>query len=154
MGFEESSVALMKKALVEFCSFEDVVGELRRVIRETDGHELPPDACRKISQSLRTYDIAVQPSRELLRTIRNTLAAHRTGFPGERESRRFGEDFKAWGAWEQQIVELESHCNRERWVDALNAAIVLRNVVADEGIGHWFSSQGNTFKAFIPIRST
>lgn len=149
---DESSLALMKKALAEFCSFDDIVGQLRSVVREVGNDKLADDLCQEILKGLRAYDVEVEPSRKLLRDIRNTIGAHRTGFPGAREAKRFGQDFSVWGAWEQHLGELENHCKRERWVEVLNAGITLRNLVTDTGVGHWYSTSGDIITLHVPIR--
>ncbi|XXT21158.1 hypothetical protein WME94_06265 [Sorangium sp. So ce429] len=142
------SVALIKKALVEFASFDDVVRELSQVTMKTD---LPESVRAALRDALRDYNRSIDPSRKLLRDIRNTIAAHRTSQPGPPEQKKHGSAFNSWGEWEQRMVELEAQCARERWVDPFNAAIDLRNVLGRHALGSWVSTDGTAVTFYMPF---
>jgi len=96
----------------------------------------------------------MEPSRALLAKIRNTLGAHHLGFPGNKELNKCGVDSKAWGAWEQFLVSLEKECAIEHWIDAINAAIALRNKITELCPGSWYSISENQIRFYMPIRIT
>jgi hypothetical protein len=87
-----------------------------------------------------------------LANIRNVLAAHRRGLPDDVDRRKFREDFRAWGAWEQHLAELEAKCDLFVWIDFVNAAIILVNQVRTVLPGSWFSIRGDSLRQYIPIR--
>ena len=145
----ETSVALIKKALVEFVSFNDLVGEFAAVTAKADISE---ESRTVLRDALRKYNRTLEPSRQLLTTIRNTIAAHRTGQPGPSEQKKHGMTFEAWGAWERRMLDLEAECTRERWVDVFNAAIELNNAIAQLALGSWFSADGESITFYHPLR--
>ena len=145
----EASVAIIKKALVELASFNDVVGELTGAVASAD---LSVDSRMALHQALRDYNRIIEPSRKLLTDIRNTIGAHRTAQPGPPEQKKHKSTFDAWGEWEQRMLELESQCTRENWVDSFNAAIELRNIVGQYALGSWFETDSAGVKFYMPLR--
>jgi len=148
----EARAVLMKKALVELKSFDEVVGELQQTLRGEEGRQLFDSQRAELEAALAAYHRAVQLSRKLLADVRNTLAGHRHSLPDDRQRRRFGRDFQAWGEWEQHLVDLEQQCSLRRWLNVINAAIALRNEVVEIGPGSWFSIHGDGIRFFLPLR--
>jgi hypothetical protein len=150
---EAARTALIKKALVELKAFDDLVAEFGTSLRGEQTAQLDSGSRIRLEQAVKNYHRAVQPSRGLLADIRNTLGAHRRGLPGDGERKRFGSDFRAWGEWEQRLASLEAECTLSRWIDFVNSAIALRNEIARESPGAWFSfGADGEFRLFFPIR--
>jgi hypothetical protein len=149
---EAARTALIKKALVELKAFDDLVAEFENSLRSEQAAQLDSGSRIRVEEAVKNYHRAVQPSRADLADIRNTLGAHRRGLPGEGERKRFGSDFRAWGEWEQHLASLEAKCTLSRWIDFVNSAIALRNGIARETPGAWFSSgAGGELRLFFPI---
>ena len=144
-----SRTALVKKALVELKSFDDLIGTFQRVIRTSD--RVPTKDRDVVVAALSEYHRTVEPSRELLADIRNTVGAHRRSLPDDGQRSGFGKDFRAWGAWEHQLADLESKCTLEIWLSPINAAIALRNTVVGTGLGSWFTIGSEDMRFYVPL---
>jgi hypothetical protein len=143
-------VTVVKKMLVELRSFDEAVKEFQRLVKSEDA-SLTEAQRDRLKREIGTYRRRLQPSYALLNDIRNTLASHRRALPDERDRRTFKSDFDSWGAWEQHLDKLEQQCVLERWIDAVNAAIALRNAVVEEALGTWFSVKAGELQLFFPI---
>jgi hypothetical protein len=146
-------VALIKKMLVELKSFDgELVPKLEETVKTSTPGSVTAEERKSLIQAIGSYHRAVQPGRELLANIRNVVGAHRRGLPEEADRKKFGSDFVAWGAWEQQLVELEAKCELSVWLDFVNAAIALLNEVLQQVRGSWFSIRGNELRQYVPLR--
>jgi hypothetical protein len=147
----DAKVAMIKKALVDLKSFDDLVAELRRTLYAKPNPPMPESAVAPLKDALHDYDKELEPSRDLLAKIRNNLGAHRRGLPGDKERKKFKTDFLAWGEWEQILNDLEAECTLDRWTAALNAAVRLRNLVTKLGLGSWYSINGDEMRLYFPL---
>jgi hypothetical protein len=145
--------SLIKKALVELKSFDELVGELQTTVRTSDVADLENEGRLRLDAALTEYQRTLAPRRKLLTHIRNTLAGHRRALPDERQRKRFGTKFRAWGEWEQLLVGLERQCTLLEWVGSINAAISLGNVVIEVCPGQWFSThEEDAVRLYMPLR--
>lgn len=150
----EAKAALVKKALVELKSFDDVISEFQAMLRADAGFQLTDAERATLESGLQAYHRAVQPEREMLADIRNTVGAHRHSLPDDRQRQRFAKDLQAWGEWEQHLVGLEQQCTLERWLNVINASVAFRNLVAETSPGSWFSITGDgAIRMFFPLRT-
>lgn len=150
----EAKATVIKKALVELKSFDDLISEFQVTLRVDTGLQLTDAERAALESGLRAYHQAVQPERKLLAEIRNTIAAHRRSLRGNQQRERFAKNFQAWGEWEQTLVRLEQQCTLERWLKVINAAVAFRNVVAETSPGSWFSITGNgAIRMFVPLKT-
>jgi hypothetical protein len=147
----ERKAALLKKALVELKSFDDLVSEFQATLRAQSGAQLPKTIRAHLQQALTAYHRSVEPSRRVLGDIRNTLGAHRRGLPRDTERKRFAKDFEAWGEWEQHLVDLEKQCTLERWIGVINSAIGLLNAITAQSPGSWFAVHGDGLRLYFPL---
>lgn len=147
----DAKVALIKKALVDLKSFDDLVGGLRRTLYSRPNPPTPESAVASLKDGLHDYDKDLDPSRDLLARIRNNLGAHRRGLPGDKERKKFKTDFTAWGEWEHTLNDLEAACTLDQWIAALNAAVRLCNLVTNLGLGTWYSISGNKMRFYLPL---
>ncbi len=148
----EAKATLIKKTLIELKSFDELVGEFQATLRADAAGQLDDNQRASLESALRTYHRAIQPERELLGDIRNTLAGHRHSLPDERQRERFARDFRAWGEWEQRLVSLEQECTLGRWLSVINAAVAFRNIVVETSPGSWFLITEGGGQLFIPLR--
>ncbi len=150
---EQGRFTLLRYALVALHSFDELASRFQAGLRTGKFGKLEAGDETRLLDALSIYHRELDPFRSDLAAIRHTLGAHR-GVPSGKERKRFGKQFDAWGEWESTLVALEAKCGRSRWQVALEAAFSVHNTITQVDLGQWYSTHGNMFRLYTPIRLT
>lgn len=145
---------LSRHILVDFDTLDELVKELHMHNKNHVYKKLNTEDRKLLEQAFSKYHRTVEPSRNLIKSIRDNLGAHRTGMPVTKSKKSGIKDPKQWGKWEQLLVELEKKCKLDNWIDVINAFVPLMNVIRNLNIDEWYSfTENGEFRYFVPIQA-
>ena len=147
----DTRLVLARHVLGDFDSLDELLGEFHNHIKQEELDKLGPTDQDKILSAFHDYHRAVQPSRESLKEIRNSLSSHRTGEPWRKAPKSGVTSPEEWGKWEHYLLELEARCDLALWAPIFNSARKLLNFLKDINLAQWYSSSGDGIRFYFPV---